>query len=107
MKASPGSIVLALALAGGFGVEIATYSVGNDASLLKLGALPDNGKLNGQYWRFVTYSFLHFNWAHLLVNILLLLWVRANPGETSRYIVDWSDLRFQRAVVGNRDSPRS
>ncbi|HEV3147342.1 MAG TPA: rhomboid family intramembrane serine protease [Chthoniobacterales bacterium] len=75
MKASPGSIVLALALAGGFGVEIATYSVGNDASLLKLGALPDNGKLNGQYWRFVTYSFLHFNWAHLLVNILLLLWV--------------------------------
>jgi membrane associated rhomboid family serine protease len=75
MKASPGSIVLALALAGGFGVEIATYSVGNDASLLKLGALPDNGELNGQYWRFVTYSFLHFNCAHLLVNILLLLWV--------------------------------
>ena len=75
MKAGPGSIVLALALAGGFGVEIATYSVGNDASLLKLGALPDNGELNGQYWRFVTYSFLHFNCAHLLVNILLLLWV--------------------------------
>jgi membrane associated rhomboid family serine protease len=75
MKASPGSIVLALALAGVFGVEIATHSVGNDALLLKLGALPDNGELNGQYWRFVTYSFLHFNWAHLLVNILLLLWV--------------------------------
>jgi rhomboid protease GluP len=75
MKASPGSIVLVVALAGVFGVEIATHSVGNDALLLKLGALPDNGELNGQYWRFVTYSFLHFNWAHLLVNTLLLLWV--------------------------------
>jgi len=75
MKDSPGSIVLVVALAGVFGVEIATHSVGNDASLLKLGALPDNGELNGQYWRFATYSFLHFNWAHLLVNTLLLLWV--------------------------------
>jgi membrane associated rhomboid family serine protease len=31
--------------------------------------------LNGQYWRFATYSFLHFNWAHLLVNALLILWI--------------------------------
>jgi len=75
MKASPGSILLVVALAGVFGVEIATHSVGNDALLLKLGALPDNGELNGQYWRFATYSFLHFNWSHLLVNTLLLLWV--------------------------------
>ena len=75
MKASPGSIVLVVALAGVFGVEIATHSVGNDALLLRLGALPDNGELNGQYWRFATYSFLHFNWSHLLVNTLLLLWV--------------------------------
>jgi membrane associated rhomboid family serine protease len=48
-------------------LEIVTHSVGNDVALLKLGALPDNGELNGQYWRFATYSFLHFNWAHLLV----------------------------------------
>jgi membrane associated rhomboid family serine protease len=75
MKASPGSIVLVVALAGVFGVEIATRSVGNDALPLKLGALPDNDELNGQYWRFVTYSFLHFNWAHVLVNTRLLLWV--------------------------------
>jgi membrane associated rhomboid family serine protease len=31
--------------------------------------------LHGQYWRFVTYSFLHFDGIHLLVNALLLLWI--------------------------------
>ena len=75
MKATPGSVVLVLAFVGVFALEIVTQSVGNDAALLKLGALPDNGELNGQYWRFATYSFLHFNWAHLLVNSLLILWV--------------------------------
>ncbi len=75
MKATPGSVALVLAFAGVFALEIVTYSVGNDVALLKLGALPDNGELNGQYWRFATYSFLHFNWVHLLVNALLILWV--------------------------------
>jgi rhomboid protease GluP len=75
MKATPGSVVLVLAFAGVFALEIVTHSVGNDVALLKLGALPDNGELNGQYWRFAAYSFLHFNWAHLLVNALLILWV--------------------------------
>jgi len=50
-------------------------SAGNDAALLKLGALPDNAELHGQYWRFATYSFLHFSWGHLLVNTLLLFWI--------------------------------
>lgn len=75
MKASPAIIVLVIALAGVFGIEIATHSVGNETALLKLGALPDNGELNGQYWRFATYSFLHSNWFHLLLNTLLILWV--------------------------------
>src|SRR5947209_5187229 len=66
---------LVLALLLGFGLELATHSVGNDAALLKLGALPDNGELHGQYWRFATYSFLHFNGIHLLVNGLLLFWI--------------------------------
>ena len=69
------AIVLVLALLGVFGLELATHSVGNDSALLKLGALPDDGHLHGQYWRFATYSFLHFNGVHLLVNVLLLFWI--------------------------------
>jgi membrane associated rhomboid family serine protease len=70
-----GSVWLILAIAVGFGIEIATNSVGNDAALLKLGALPDNGQLRGEFWRIGTYSFLHFNWLHLLLNVGLLLWI--------------------------------
>ena len=51
------------------------HSAGNDAALLKLWALPDSGELHGQYWRIATYSFLHFNSVHLLVNVLLLFWI--------------------------------
>ena len=69
MKAGLGTITLVVALLVVFGIELATHSVGNEASLLKLGALPDNGALQGQYWRVATYSFLHFNGAHLLVNV--------------------------------------
>jgi len=75
VKASLGTITLAVALLVVFGIELASHSVGNEASLLKLGALPDNGALHGQYWRVATYSFLQFNGAHLLVNVLLLCWV--------------------------------
>jgi rhomboid protease GluP len=68
-------LVLILAIAVCFGIEIATTSIGNDVALLKLGALPDNGQLHGEFWRIATYSFLHFNWLHLLLNVGLLFWV--------------------------------
>jgi membrane associated rhomboid family serine protease len=58
-----------------FGIELATDSTGSDPALLKLGALPDDGQMHGQYWRVATYSFLHFNWLHLIANISLLLWI--------------------------------
>jgi rhomboid protease GluP len=70
-----GTITLVVLLLVVFGIELATHSVGNESSLLKLGALPDNGVLHGQYWRVATYSFLHFNGAHLLINVLLLFCV--------------------------------
>ena len=70
-----GTVLLIVAIAIGFGIELATNSVGNDAALLKLGALPDDGQLHGEYWRIATYSFLHFNWLHLLLNVGLLFWV--------------------------------
>ena len=67
-----GTTWLIIAIAIGFVIELATKSVGNDDALLKLGALPDNGQLHGQFWRIATYSFLHFNWLHLLLNVGLL-----------------------------------
>jgi membrane associated rhomboid family serine protease len=70
-----GTVWLIIAIAVAFGIEIATNGVGNDTALLKLGALPDNGQLHGEFWRIATYSFLHFNWLHLLLNVGLLFWV--------------------------------
>ena len=91
MRAGLGTITLVVALLVVFGIELATHSVGNEASLLKLGALPDNGALHGQYWRVATYSFLHFNGAHLLVNVLLLLWI-------GRIVESWVGIAYAAAI---------
>ena len=91
MKAGPGTITLVVALLVVFGIELATHSVGNEAFLLKLGALPDNRALHGQYWRVATYSFLHFNGAHLFVNVLLLFWV-------GRIVESWVGIAYAAAI---------
>lgn len=70
-----GTALLLVAIAIGFGIELATNSIGNDTALLKLGALPDDGQIHGEFWRIATYSFLHFNWLHLLLNVGLLWWI--------------------------------
>lgn len=70
-----GTVWLIIAIAMAFGIEIATNSIANDEALLKLGALPDDGQLHGEFWRIATYSFLHFNWLHLLLNVGLLFWI--------------------------------
>jgi rhomboid protease GluP len=91
VKAGLGTITLVVALLVVFGIELATHSVGNEASLLKLGALPDNGALHGQYWRVATYSFLHFNGAHLLINVLLLFWI-------GRTVESWVGIAYAAAI---------
>lgn len=75
MKKAKGSLVLIILFVIAFAIELVTSSAGNEPALLKLGALPDNGELHGEYWRIATYSFLHFNWLHLIVNVFLLLWI--------------------------------
>ena len=70
-----GTSLLLIAIGVGFGIELATNSVGDDAALLKLGALPDNGQLHGELWRIATYSFFHFDWLHLILNVGLLWWI--------------------------------
>lgn len=72
MRAVPGSILLFCAIAIVFGVEIARGAIDNDAGLLSLGALPDNGQLHGEYWRLLTFGFLHANVLHLVLNTALI-----------------------------------
>lgn len=47
--------------------------VANDDGLIALGALPDTGKLNGEYWRWISFGFIHWDLTHLLLNTILLL----------------------------------
>lgn len=75
MKSAPGTLILAITLAAIFGLELATHRMGNGEALLAIGALPNNGQLNGEYWRVITYSFLHLNWQHIIMNMALFLWV--------------------------------
>ena len=75
MKSTPGTSILAVILLIVFGIEIATHRVGDEYALLEMGALPADGQLNGEYWRIVTYSFLHLNWNHIILNLALFLWV--------------------------------
>lgn len=75
MSRSRGTILLIVAIAIGFGIELTTNSIGNDDALLKLGALPDNGQLHGEFWRIASYSFLHFKWVHLFLNIGLIFFI--------------------------------
>jgi rhomboid protease GluP len=57
-----------------FAIELAFGAIGSDSTLLRLGAMPDSGNLQGQYWRIFTCSFLHSGYVHLLLNTSLLLW---------------------------------
>jgi rhomboid protease GluP len=72
-RACPGSTALFGLIAAMFLVELATGAAGSDAGLLVLGALPDSGGLDHEYWRLLAFGFLHSNFTHLLLNSLLLL----------------------------------
>jgi membrane associated rhomboid family serine protease len=69
----PGSAALFASIAAMFAVELRTAAPGNDAALLRLGALPDSGGLHHQYWRLLTFGFLHSNLIHIVLNVALLI----------------------------------
>ncbi len=48
-------------------------AVANDDLLIAIGALPDTAKLDGEYWRWLSFGFLHWDLTHLLLNTVLLL----------------------------------
>lgn len=69
------TVILVASLILLFGVELATGAVGDDAMLLRLGAIPDDGSLGSQYWRLLTYAWIHAGYMHLALNAALLWWV--------------------------------
>jgi rhomboid protease GluP len=75
MRRTPATYVLIALLSLAFAVELARDAIGNDVELLALGALPDDGELHSQYWRLITYAFLHDGWVHFMLNTGLLAWI--------------------------------
>jgi rhomboid protease GluP len=75
MRTRLGSIAIFCVMTAVFVLECATGAIGNDALLLRLGALPDSGQLDHEYWRLITFGFLHYDFRHLLLNTVLLLLV--------------------------------
>ena len=72
MRTRIGSAGIWGAMIAVFLVELARDAVANDAGLLGLGALPDSGQIHHEYWRLITFGFLHWDLRHLLLNTLLL-----------------------------------
>jgi len=90
--------LLALILAM-FLVEFATGAIGDDRRLLALGALPDSGAIHGEYWRLLTFGFLHGDLTHLLLNMILL--VLAAPALERRAGTGWLLILFLAASVAS------
>ena len=72
MRTRIGSAGIWFTMIAMFLVELARGAVANDAGLLRLGALPDSGPIHHEYWRLITFGFLHWDLRHLLLNTLLL-----------------------------------
>jgi len=64
-----GSVLLA------FAVELRLGGTGDENTLVRLGAIRDAGTLQGEYWRVLTYAWLHANFLHVAMNATLLWWL--------------------------------
>src|SRR5216684_3977652 len=99
MRTPLGSAAIFCVMAAVFVLECATGAVGNDARLLGLGALPDSGQLDHEYWRLITFGFLHYDLKHVLLNTVLLLLV--GPIVERRAGTAWVLLIFLSASVAS------
>jgi membrane associated rhomboid family serine protease len=79
--------------------ELAMNAVGNDARLLGLGALPDSGQIQHEYWRLLTAGFLHYDLTHVVLNTLLLFLV--GPIVERRAGTAWLLLTFLSGLVAS------
>ena len=104
MGSTRGTIVLIVALVTVFGIEVVSHTMGDESALLKLGALPTNGQLHAEYWRLLTYSFLHLNPLHLLLNVVALWWTGRIVRKAPRNSPGRNNLQCQRYSERERDS---
>lgn len=75
MTPRKGTLVLVAVLVATFLYEIAVGAAGSETALLPLGALRTRGSSASDWWRVLTFSFLHLNASHLTLNLAGLLWV--------------------------------
>jgi rhomboid protease GluP len=67
--------VLAAVFVVVFVYEVGTGVAGSEAALLPLGALRTRGWSAADWWRIITFSFLHLNALHLALNLVGLYWL--------------------------------
>ena len=67
-----GTLVVTALLCLVFAAEVALGAVGDPRALLDLGAFPNDGLIQGQWWRLFTHAFLHVSWWQLLASVALL-----------------------------------
>jgi len=75
MRTHLGSAAIFCVMTAMFLIELGVGATGNDALLIGLGALPDSGQVDHEYWRLLTAGFLHYDLTHFALNTLLLFLV--------------------------------
>ena len=71
----PTTTVLFASVLLAFVVELYLGAIGDENTLVWLGAIPDSGTLRGEYWRVLTYAWLHANFLHVAMNAALFFWL--------------------------------
>jgi len=69
------TVAIVLVLAGAFVIELARGAAGDERALIPLGALITRGWSSTDWWRVLTFSFLHLNALHLALNTAGVLWL--------------------------------
>jgi rhomboid protease GluP len=70
-----GTLLVTIVLVAVFILEVAFGAAGNERALVPLGALRTRGWSAADWWRILTFSFLHLTWWHLAMNTVGLLWL--------------------------------
>src|SRR2546428_5137201 len=99
MRGYLGTGLILIAIAAAYALEVAMGVAANDDGLIALGALPDTATLDGEYWRWLSFGFLHWDLTHLLLNAALLL--VAGPVAERRVGSIWLLFAFCAASVSS------